>query len=111
MQKAPPTLVPLGAGRGVDCGRGLVYPLFEGMVDLDVQRKDMQSNGLSHAVVGLPPPGVDPLPEADAVAVARACNDELASIQDGFTGLATLPLCSPEAAALELERAVGIGLP
>lgn len=104
-------LARLGAGRAVDCGDGLVYPLFDGIVDLEVQRRAMAASEVSHAVVGLPPPGVDGLSDADAIAVARACNDELAAVDDGFTGLATLPLRSPAAAARELERAVAIGLP
>src|SRR5207247_4147703 len=68
--------------------------------------------GIAQAIVALPPPGVDRFDRDDGVAVARACNDELAVLTgERFAGLATLPLQAPADAAAELERAVALGLP
>lgn len=73
---------------------------------------DMDAQGLDVAVLSLPSPGVHNLPAAEAVAVARAANDELAEIvaqhPDRFDALAVLPTPDPQAAAAELERAVAV---
>lgn len=57
-------------------------------------------------MLSLPSPGVHNLPAADAVAVARDANDELAAIvathPDRFQALAVLPTAAPEEAAREL---------
>jgi predicted TIM-barrel fold metal-dependent hydrolase len=53
---------------------------------------------------------VDGLPVADAIAVARACNDELAALGDRLPALALLPAEDGEAAAAELGHAVAAGL-
>src|SRR5438876_8341499 len=67
----------LDSGR-VDCGYGLVYPLAAEMTDLAAQERALGAAGIAQAIVALPPPGVDRFDRDDGVAVARACNDELA---------------------------------
>lgn len=70
----------------------------------------MDDQGIDVAVLSLSTPGVQDLPEADAVAVAREANDQLAAIvaarPDRFQAFAAIPTQSPAAAAAELERAV-----
>lgn len=62
------------------------------------------------AVLSLATPGVQNLPAADAVSVAREANDALADVvnsnPDRFQAFAAIPTPAPEAAAAELERAV-----
>ncbi|SFW79674.1 amidohydrolase family protein [Amycolatopsis australiensis] len=75
---------------------------------------DMDDQGIDTAVLSLAAPGVQNLPAADAVSVARAANDALAEIvathPERFQAFAAVPTSSPEAAAAELERAVtGLG--
>ena len=54
--------------------------------------------------------GVQSLPAAEAISLARDANDQLAAAikahPDRLAGFATLPTPDPEAAAAELERAV-----
>src|SRR4029077_16259650 len=56
-------------------------------------------------------PGVEQLDGPEAVRLACECNEELAAAvgqyPDRLAGFATLPISAPEAAAEELERAVG----
>jgi aminocarboxymuconate-semialdehyde decarboxylase len=70
--------------------------------------------GFTGALVSATPPGLDGLDRADAVAVARACNDELAALPvltDGFfAGLAMLPVVAPDEAAAELRRSAAMGI-
>ena len=98
----------------VDCGSGLMYPLLPGLVDLDGHLARMDAQGITTRLLSVPPPGVAGLSRAEAIAVARDINDELAALP-GITGgrlrgLAVLPLQHPDAAADELRRAAGIGL-
>ena len=71
---------------------------------------DMDDQGVDAQVLSLASPGVQNLPAADAVAVAREANDTLAGIVRGnpgrFQALAAVPTPDPEAAPAELERAV-----
>jgi aminocarboxymuconate-semialdehyde decarboxylase len=110
----PPRLLRSGDGSAVDCGRGLVYPVLPGMADLDEHRRRLTRAGVTAAVVGATPPGLDEFDAADAVAVARASNDELAALPDlsagYFAGLAMLPMIVPEQAAAELRRSAGMGI-
>jgi uncharacterized protein len=110
---APPRLLSADGGRLVDCGEGLVYPLFEELTDPGRQLERMNRVGIETAVLSAIPPGVDGLGR-DAASVARACNDELAALvgdSDGrFAALAMLPASSPDAAAQELGRAASLGL-
>ncbi|MEV4500286.1 amidohydrolase [Micromonospora arborensis] len=70
----------------------------------------MDDQGIDVAVLSLSSPGVQDLPQADAIAVAREANDQLAEIvaahPDRFQAFAAIPTQSPGAAAAELERAV-----
>ncbi|MGW7532847.1 amidohydrolase family protein [Amycolatopsis sp. NPDC054798] len=79
----------------------------------DGRLADMDEQGIDVAVLSLSTPGVQNLPAADAVPVAREANDALAEIvaanPERFQAFATLPTSSPEAAAEELERAVTLG--
>jgi predicted TIM-barrel fold metal-dependent hydrolase len=111
---APPRLLRSRDGSAVDCGRGFAYPVLPGMTDLGEHERQLAQAGVTGALVGGTPPGVDELDPADAVAVARACNDELAALPElsarYFAGLAMLPLVRPEAAAAELKRAGAMGI-
>jgi len=74
----------------------------------------MDDQGVDTAVLSLSTPGVQNLPPADAVPVAREANDALAEIVRGqperFQAFAAVPTPDPAAAAAELERAVaGLG--
>lgn len=70
----------------------------------------MDDQGVDVQVLSLNSPGVQNLPPADAVSVARQANDALsemvASQPDRFQGFAAIPTPDPEAAARELERAI-----
>lgn len=76
----------------------------------DMRLRDMEDQGVEMQVLALASPGVQNLLPADAVAVARAVNDRLASIvrgrPDKFQAFAAIPTPSPKDAAAELERAV-----
>jgi hypothetical protein len=74
----------------------------------------MDDQGVDVAVLSLASPGVQNLPAADALAVAREANDALADVvaarPNRLQALAAIPTSAPEAAAAELERAVtGLG--
>jgi aminocarboxymuconate-semialdehyde decarboxylase len=93
---------------------GVAYPLVADMVDLDEKLRTLDDAGLDLAVLTVNIPGVDFFDAADAPAIARDANDELAGCvarhPSRLAALATLPLQVPGAAAEELRRAVGIGL-
>ena len=81
------------------------------LVDLDTQRIDaMDATGLDVSVVSMTTPGLQNLDPHDAVALQGACNDTLADAvrrhPDRLQGFATLATPQPDAAAVELERAV-----
>jgi hypothetical protein len=85
--------------------RDLLLDLGKGrLADMDAAGIDVQV--LSHVA-----PAAQQLHGADAIAVARSANDQLAAViaahPDRFAGFATLPTADPAAAADELERAVG----
>ncbi|WP_217145134.1 amidohydrolase family protein [Streptomyces sp. AC627_RSS907] len=92
-------------------------PIAKNLHEVGEQRlAHMDDQGIDVAVLSLSSPGVQDLPEADAVAVAREANDQLAEIvasrPDRFQAFAAIPTQSPAAAAAELERAVcELGLP
>lgn len=72
---------------------------------------DMDANGIDMQVlIGAASMWMEP---EEAIPLAQAANDELAvAIEpnpDRFAAFASLPTCAPEAAAQELERAVGLG--
>jgi predicted TIM-barrel fold metal-dependent hydrolase len=91
-------------------GGEIAYPLFPDLLDPALRLASMDAHRIEVSVPSVPPPGVDGLEPADAVAVARAANDELAELGDRLRALAVLPLQSPAAAADELGRSVGLGL-
>jgi predicted TIM-barrel fold metal-dependent hydrolase len=94
----------------VDMGGGIAYPLFPVLLDPLRRLASMDAHGIDVSVPSVPPPGVGGLGRADAVAVARAANDELAELGERLRAVAVLPLQAPAAAADELERSVGLGL-
>jgi aminocarboxymuconate-semialdehyde decarboxylase len=102
-----------GAGEAVRFGQDHVFGVTDELVDLDLHLHHMDEHSIDIAVLSSNTPGVDLFDAADAIAVARDCNDEMAekcAAGGGrFVGLATLPMQAPEAAAAELERAVGLG--
>jgi predicted TIM-barrel fold metal-dependent hydrolase len=86
--------------------------LVEGLCDLGEGRvAAMDAAGVDVQVLSLTSPGVEQLDAAEAVALAREVNDVLAEAvrrhPGRFAGFAALPTPAPEAAADELERAVG----
>lgn len=70
----------------------------------------MDQTGLDVQVLSLTTPGVQNLPDEQALALSHSSNDFLAEVvlrhPDRFQGLATLPTGVPEAAVAELRRAV-----
>jgi predicted TIM-barrel fold metal-dependent hydrolase len=92
-------------------------PIAENLRETGERRiAHMDDQGIDVAVLSLSSPGVQDLPEADAITVAREANDQLAEIvasrPDRFQAFAAIPTQSPSAAAAELERAVGdLGFP
>jgi aminocarboxymuconate-semialdehyde decarboxylase len=105
-----PLLVSGREGPLVDMGGGIAYPLVTEILDARRRLELMDEQGIAASVLSVPPPGVDGLPRREAVAVARACNDELAALEPRLPALATLPAGDGEAAAAELGRAVEAGL-
>ena len=70
----------------------------------------MDAAGIDMQILSLVTPGVQEVPIPDALALARESNDELAETVRGnpgrYAGIAVAPPQQPEAAAVELERAV-----
>ena len=83
------------------------------LLDLGAGRiADMDEAGIGIQVLSVVTPGAQTLPGAEGVAFARKLNDRIAeevvsANPDRFRAFATLPLGQPQAAADELERAVG----
>jgi predicted TIM-barrel fold metal-dependent hydrolase len=71
---------------------------------------EMDTAGVDVQVLSLTAPGLEQVPAADAVPLARAVNDELAEAirhhPQRLAGFAALPTAEPAAAADELERVV-----
>ena len=76
----------------------------------EIRLKSMDETGITVQVLSNSGPGPDLLPGADGIALARELNDHLAAAvarhPDRFAGFASLPLQTPDAAAVELKRAV-----
>jgi predicted TIM-barrel fold metal-dependent hydrolase len=76
----------------------------------DERLRRMDAMGVDVQALSFPSSGIQLVPPAESVALARDVNDHLAAaIQahpDRFVGFAALPTPDPEAAASELERAV-----
>jgi predicted TIM-barrel fold metal-dependent hydrolase len=82
------------------------------LADLGADRlAEMDRSGVTVQVLSASGPGADLVEGAEGVLLARQMNDVLARAiaehPDRFAGFAHLPMCSPQAAADELERAVG----
>jgi aminocarboxymuconate-semialdehyde decarboxylase len=110
----PPRLLRSREGSAVDCGRGVIYPVLPAMADLSEHERQLTPAGFSGALVSATPPGLDHLDPPDAVAVARACNDELGALPElssgFFAGLTMLPVVAPDEAAVELGRSAAMGM-
>ncbi len=86
--------------------------IAEPICDLGAARiAAMDDAGVDLAVLSLAAPGVEQLDGPEAIRLAQGCNDELAAAvaryPDRLAGFAALPVSSPDAAAEELDRAVG----
>lgn len=86
--------------------------LIEQLCDIGEGRiADMDAAGIDVQVLSLTYPGVEQLDPVEAVALAHDTNDTLAQAvcrhPDRLAGFAALPTADPEAAADELQRAVG----
>ena len=89
-------------------------PIARNLAKLDeigpARLADMDVAGIGVQVVSHTVPAAEQFPSDQAVTVARAANDYLATAvgehPDRFAGFATLPTPAPQAAADELERAV-----
>ena len=81
------------------------------LMDLEDERlKIMDANGVDVHILSLTAPGVQTFAPARAVSMARLANDRLAAViarhPSRFAGLATVPVQDPDAAALEIARAI-----
>jgi predicted TIM-barrel fold metal-dependent hydrolase len=81
------------------------------LLDLAEERlRAMDAAGVDMQVLSTTSPGTQPLSAAEAVALARECNDVMAAAvaahPERLAAFATLPTPDPEAAADELRRAV-----
>ena len=76
----------------------------------EMRLKSMDETGITVQVLSNSGPGPDLLPGADGIALARELNDHLAAAvarhPDRFAGFASLPMQTPDAAGVELKRAV-----
>ncbi|HUN26666.1 MAG TPA: amidohydrolase family protein [Steroidobacteraceae bacterium] len=84
----------------------------ERLQDLGALRlADMEARGIDRQVIAVTAPGPQILPREQAVAMAALANDQLAqacrSHPERFTGMAACAPQDPNAAAREIERAVG----
>ena len=111
----PPRIFESDGNLMLQYGQRMARKVTPTMVDLDAKLEHMAETGIDATVVTVNIPGVDWFPKAEAIAVARATNDEMidaARAHPGkIVGLATIPLQAPEEAAAELERAVAAGMP
>ncbi|HWO61065.1 MAG TPA: amidohydrolase family protein [Umezawaea sp.] len=73
----------------------------------------MDAQGVDLQILSLAPPGTQPLDPVDARTLSRRANDIAAEAVGRhparLRAFATLPMADPEAAAVELERAAGLG--
>jgi predicted TIM-barrel fold metal-dependent hydrolase len=76
----------------------------------DARLADMDGSGITVQVLSVAGPGADVVPGEAGVALARDYNNALAEAvarhPDRYRGFAHLPMLAPEAAAVELQRAV-----
>lgn len=94
-----------------DVGEPLGDTLLNKLLETGEERlKDMDAAGIDLQVLSLTTPGVEQFDPAFGSELARKINDDLSEVihrhPDRFIGFAALAPKDPEAAALELERAV-----
>ncbi|MDP1572415.1 MAG: amidohydrolase family protein [Vicinamibacterales bacterium] len=88
--------------------------LVPGHRDLDYREGVLAEHGVDMQVLTFTTPGTHFEAPDQAVEMARHVNDAFAAAarqRARFTALATLPLNDPAASVIELERAMGLGLP
>jgi aminocarboxymuconate-semialdehyde decarboxylase len=86
-------------------GLGPYANMRDSMSDLGVRMHDMAERGIDAALISTPPWLANSEPDT-ARRVNNATAEAIAPHRDRFTGLATLPMQEPEAAAAELERCI-----
>lgn len=97
--------------RWVSHDQGFAYPLDETFFGGDAKLADMDGRGLDLSVMSISPTLFFYwIGASDAASFARYANDALADVvrraEGRLTGVATLPMQDPDAAAVELRRAV-----
>jgi predicted TIM-barrel fold metal-dependent hydrolase len=101
-----------GLVRSMDYDRAWSAIVNERLTEFEAQRlAAMDASGISTAILSHTVPGVQGIVDATtAIAAAREANDFLAEVvarhPDRYAGFASVPLQDPNAAAIELERAV-----
>ena len=90
--------------------------MVRGHRDIAYRQSVLDEHGVDTQVISLTTPGTHVETPAVAVKLARIVNDAFARVHAErprrFVPLATLPLCDPQAAAVELERAMDqLGMP
>lgn len=103
-----PPLVNAWTARSLRFGGG---PLRDKLADLsELRLADMDDAGVDVQVLSLSAPGLEALPAAEAVALARDANDRIAEAvaahPDRLEGFVNLPTPDPARAAAELRRGV-----
>ena len=78
---------------------------------MDIRLKEMDDNGIDITILSLNSPGIQRISNPrDAVDTARLANDHLAETiekkKNRFRGFAALPMQDPEAAIIEMRRAI-----
>ena len=104
------TTVPIERGDGEYRVGGVA--LDAGLLDLDLQREDMQRQGVARRALAIPPFTLRyDLPPGQGIRWARSINEGIAEAiaphGDAFVGFATVPLQDAAAAVVELDHAVG----
>jgi predicted TIM-barrel fold metal-dependent hydrolase len=98
----------------LDFGEGYAERIDARRVDPEYAFENLHRAGVDVAVVSINQPGVLRLEAAEAMAVARDANDELAELVGNgggmLEGLATLPWQATDAAVEELGRTASLGL-
>jgi predicted TIM-barrel fold metal-dependent hydrolase len=111
-----PRIVRRNGARYVEYGRvrGAAYPLLPEMIDIDLKLEQMNRQGVGMSVLSVNIPGLDWFDAADAAVIARDTNDELRALVEAnpkrLASFAALPMQVPEKAAVELDRAMDIGM-
>jgi aminocarboxymuconate-semialdehyde decarboxylase len=98
----------------LEFGDGYVERVDARLIEPERMLENLHQAGIDMAVVSINQPGVLRLDPAEAKAVARDANDELAELVGAsggvIEGLATLPWQTTDAAVDELGRAASMGL-